>query len=269
MDFTTAYARRKAHGDFATAWDAALVARKALVAEAEAEELRAIEAAAQNPAIGDAGSPAGDEPGEKPASPLSSVGGRTAQVRRVSGERWTDAKERRFFDELVASANVRRAAEVAGVSVQAVYARRAKHGPFRMRWAQALENGRAAIETHLVAQARNALDPGSMDLPAGDPRVSIGEAIKIAQMNQARGGRGGAFADPSYEDQAALMHEEEIEALSQRLMRKINGLRARLIRDEGYTDDPETGCCIPPGWVRVADQAKTVSEKRPASKRNG
>ena len=44
VDFTTAYARRKKYADFAEQWDGALALRKGMVAEAEADALRSIDA---------------------------------------------------------------------------------------------------------------------------------------------------------------------------------------------------------------------------------
>ncbi len=242
VDFTTAYARRKAHSDFAAGWEAALARFRAEQARIEEEAVVALEKVAPSP-----GSPL--------ASPTSPAEGRGAlQEKRVNSARWTDAKERRFFDELVATANVRRAAEAAGVSVQAVYARRAKHAVFRLRWAKAIENGRAAIETHLIAQAQRSMDPETMDLPAPEPRVSVSEAIKIAQMNQAAGGRGRG-AESGFDSDAAEVSDEQKEELRARLQRKIEALRARMVADDGWFLDEATGHLIPPGWIRDPDYA--------------
>ena len=190
-------------------------------------------------------------PGSASPSPTSPAGGRGgAQVKRVNSARWSEARERRFFDELVASANVRRAAEAAGVSSQAVYARRAKSAVFRRRWDQALANGRAAIEMGLVAEAKRSLDPDEMDLPAPEPRVSVSEAIKITQMNQSGGGgrgRGGPAA--AFVEDEAEAHEQAREELRARLQRKIEALRARMVRDDGWFED-EDGHLVPPGYIR-------------------
>ena len=173
-------------------------------------------------------------------------------MKRVNSARWSEAKERRFFDELVASANVRRAAEAAGVSSQAVYARRAKSAVFRRRWDQALANGRAAIEMGLVAEAKRSLDPDEMDLPAPDPRVTVSEAIKITQMAQGPSGRGRA-GPAAFEDDEAAAHEQAMEELRERIGRKLDALRDRMVREEGWTEDEEHGVAIPPGWIRDPD----------------
>lgn len=238
VDYTTAYARRKKYPDFAEQWDGALTTHKSLMARAEEEELRSLDELGTN----------GGEEGP-PFDKLrtnGSVG--AAQVKRVNSARWSEAKERRFFDELVATANVRRAAEAAGVSANAVYARRAKSAVFRRRWEQALANGRAAIEMGLVAEAKRSLDPDEMDLPAPDPRVTVSEAIKITQMNQSAGGRGRSGAAAFQEDEAEG-HEEAMEELRARLQRKIEGLRARMVREDGWFED-EDGHLVPPGYIR-------------------
>ena len=169
-------------------------------------------------------------------------------MKRVNSARWTEARERKFFDELVASANVRRAAEAAGVSTNAVYARRAKSAVFRRRWDQALANGRAAIEMSLVAEAKRSMDPDEMDLPAPEPRVSVSEAIKITQMNQAAGGRGRGGAAAHEEDEAEA-REQQMEELRARLQMKLERLRARMVADDGWFED-EQGHLVPPGYIR-------------------
>ena len=244
VDFTTAYARRKTHPDFADAWDDALALRRSMVAEAEAAELVSLEETS------------GDDPSTSYAgSPPQAGLGEELKVRRVNSARWSEAKERRFFDELVASANVRRAAEAAGVSSQAVYARRAKSAVFRRRWDQALANGRAAIEMGLVAEAKRSLDPGEMDLPAPDPRVTVSEAIKITQMAQGSGarGRGSGGHVMSIEEEAASMNAQQVEELRDKLRRKLNRLRDRMIREDGWTLDEATGHGVLPGYIRDPD----------------
>lgn len=230
VDYTTAYARRKKYPDFAAAWDDALAVYKMRVAEAEEAELASFETT------------------PPPTSPHQGEGSSAAQVKRVNPARWSEAKERRFFDELVASANVRRAAEAAGVSSQSVYARRAKSAVFRRRWDQALANGRAAIEMGLVAEAKRSLDPDEMDLPAPEPRVSVSEAIRITQMAQGPGARGRA-GQAAFEEDEGAAHEQAMEELRARVQRKIEGLRTRMVRDDGWFED-EDGHLVPPGYIR-------------------
>ena len=107
VDFTTAYARRKRHRDFAGQWDDALALFRARRAEAEDAEVRRIEAEgepASRDALGTNGLGGMAPPRSAAPSPASAAGGTGLQVRRAHSARWTEAKERRFFDELVASA---------------------------------------------------------------------------------------------------------------------------------------------------------------------
>ena len=63
-------------------------------------------------------------------------------------------------------------------------------------------------------------------------------------------GRGGQAA---FEDDGAEAHEQAMEELRDRLQRKIEALRDRLIREEGYTLDEATGGTVPPGYIRDPD----------------
>jgi hypothetical protein len=83
--------------------------------------------------------------------------------RTAASSRWSKAKEKLFFDELAATANVKRAAKAAGVSPNAVYARRMRDAHFRAKWAAVLETGRASIEMHLVEAANKSFDPDDRD----------------------------------------------------------------------------------------------------------
>ena len=128
------------------------------------------------------------------------------QLKRVGPGRWTAAAEGRFFDELAATTNVKRACAAAGVSTNAVYARRMKRADFRAKWDAVLETGRAAIEMHLVESAKKTFDPDALDLERsdgaqgqrrrGDPhrpaaRDQDAAAIDRAGRTARRGDRGG------------------------------------------------------------------------------
>lgn len=232
VDFSTAYARRKAHREFAAEWETALAAFKTETF--------------------------GAGPHSEPAVPVHPRrlpgGGREviSQQLRAGADRWTPRRERRFFEELAATANIRRAAEAAGVSTQAVYARRAKRPDFRARWAQALENGRAAIEMKLVAEANRSLDPETMDLPEAEPKVSVAEAIRIVKLHGSAKQQA-EFDDP-FAEQAASMTEEDAHELREKLVRKLRRLRDRDMPDwiaQGWSFDEEADHMVPPGWVRV------------------
>jgi hypothetical protein len=126
IDHTTAYQRRKAHADFGEAWAAALAAHKARREREEAEELEAFVGRLPSP-----GSPVAG-----PTSPASGRGEEdlvlvNGRMKRVGRERWGKRKEKLFFDELMATNNIRRAAKAAGVSENAMHQRRLRQPLFR------------------------------------------------------------------------------------------------------------------------------------------
>jgi len=117
----------------------------------------------------------------------------------------------------------------------------------KAKWAAMLEAGRAAIEMHVIERARKSFDPDELDFGDVEPKVTVSEAIKIAQLN-ARD----AAADP-FAEQAAQMSEEDVHALSERLLSKIGWLEERTERERlghGWTRDEATGHLVPPGWTR-------------------
>jgi hypothetical protein len=275
IDHSTAYARRKAHGEFASHWRGALAlheqwkrlqeegAIEALRADAaeerrlfeqrralarEAEEVAALRANAANPSTIHS-SVDGPPPPGKLGEELAGGG---AQLKRVGHDRWSQAKEKLFFDELAATANVKRAAAAAGVSTNAVYARRMKQPLFRAKWDAVLQTGRAAIEMKLVEAANKSFDPEEIDTGGVEPKVSVAEAIRIVQMHGSK--KQQEWVDSSLEEQAARMSETEVEELRERIMRKLRRLTERRRREqleEGWTLDETFNHMIPPGWIRA------------------
>jgi hypothetical protein len=248
IDHTTAYARRRSHSDFAAAWDGAIAAHAAGVKAREAEALAALRAEGEMPS-----------PGSPPASPTSPACGRGdgvvgggAQLKRAGHDRWSGRKEKLFFDELAATANVKRAAAAAGVSPNAVYARRLKQPLFRAKWEAVLETGRAAIETKLIEAANRSFDPDEIDTGDVQPRVSVAEAIRIVQ---AHGSKKEREAQQSFlAEQAAAMTPDDISAMQERLMNKLNRMRQRDMPDKlaaGWSYDEAHDHMVPPGWVRA------------------
>lgn len=230
IDHSTAYARRRTHADFAGAWRGALAAYEAW-AKGE-EEDAAVAALKDRPS-----------PGLPAASPTCPASGRGAQLRRAGHDRWSDRKEARFFDELAGTANVRRAAAAAGVSTNAVYARRMREPVVREKWAAVLECARAAIEMKLFAAGNRSFEPDEIDTGEIEPRVSVGEAIKIAQLNAANARR-----EPAPEPY-------DMEAIRRRLEQKMKVLRDQDFAEKtaaGWSHDAEHDCLVPPGWAKVA-----------------
>jgi len=246
VDHTTAYARRKAHPDFAAEWDGALAAY------AEKVKLRA------EPDL-EAGAPA------PPPPPAVSTGfaGREERLAvmpraRPALGRWGKWKEEMFLAELVASANVRRAAKAAGVSTQAVYKRRAKDRRLRQAWDMAVETGRARLAAMLVAAANASLDPDDLPDPESSPLppVSVGEAIAIARLRgpAETAGRGGGAAADDPDDDGDNEWEEARDRIVARLGR-IRDQENEKYRSGGWAYDEAHDAWAPPGWGRPEHMA--------------
>ena len=93
-------------------------------------------------------------------------------------------------------------------------------------------------------------DPDTSPLP----RISIAEAIKIAQMAAAKAQR---EAPPNpFAEQAARMGSSEVDAVRERLLKKFKRLGERHRSEkleQGWTLDEEQDAIIPPGWVKAPD----------------
>ncbi|MES2002721.1 MAG: hypothetical protein V4444_10485 [Pseudomonadota bacterium] len=259
VDHSTAYARRRVNRDFAAAWERAL--EKCRMRSAD-EEQQAIEALAAGRLPGSAAESyqRGDDmlpgaPATESGEMLAPNAGGGAQIKRRGEGRWSPAKEKRFFEELAATANVKSAAAAAGVSPNAVYARRMKQPLFKAQWAAVLETGQAAIEMKLVEAANRSFDPDDLTTGAIEPRVNTTEAIRIVQL----GSRGKPRSEQDYqtlEEQAAAMSQDEIDELRQRLLDKLQRLREREMPArfaEGWSLDKDHDQMIPPGWRRIED----------------
>ena len=138
VDKTTAYAARSRDAAFAAEWARVKGEAQARL-ERGAEDLPA-SAGGSLPALAE------DE------CVRASSSGRPCIVRAGPG-RWSVAAERRFLKSLASTANVKASAEAAGVSANAVYARRAQWPGFADRWQAALAQGYARLEASLVEEA--------------------------------------------------------------------------------------------------------------------
>jgi hypothetical protein len=235
VDYSTAYARRRAHAEFKAAWVGALSAHAARAEEEKAEALAAVRLAPPPPAA--APLPTGFAGREE----LACAGG---QLKRVNQARWSMAAEVRFFATLADTANVVMAAEAAGFSTTAVYQRRLRRPEFREAWAAAVETGRARLELALIEMANRAIERGVPEVPDEAPRVSISEALQILKLGAEprvptdavgrrrlnAGARGNLYA---------ANNAEIAEALAKRL--KEFAKRAARPKEAGKSEDGESG----------------------------
>jgi hypothetical protein len=243
IDHTTAYLRRRTHSDFASNWDWVLQAHAEQVEREKAEELERLrEGPLPNPSPAEGRGASGGE----------DLVGSGPQLKRAGHDRWSERKEKLFFNELAATANVRRAAKEAGVSPNAVHARRLRNLHFKAKWAAVLEAGKAAIAMHLVEESRKAFDPEQLETGEVVPKVTVAEAIRIAQL----GGSGKQAPAADAFDDESYSYEDDIADIREGLVQKLQALRRRdrpeLIA-RGWSYDESWDREIPPGWVKGPD----------------
>jgi hypothetical protein len=147
------------------------------------------------------------------------------QVKRVSAERWGKRREEAFLAELTLTGNYRIACKAVGISPQAVDKRRRKDARLEAACKAAIAACHARAPEFLAGAMVATFDPEAvLDSQAnGLPRVSVAEAIKIAQMKGPPGAEA-EYAPPDIED---------VRARLEKTMRAMN-----LIPDE----EPEQTC---------------------------
>jgi hypothetical protein len=179
IDHSTAYARRKTHGEFAQSWKEALSAHAERVKREEAEEIAAIRngASLYYPSTMQSALP-GSPP--RPSGREERVGER--QVKRVNAARWTKAAERRFFATLAETNNIQMAAEAAGFSTNAIYARRLRNAVFREQWAAVVETARARLGLSVFQWAQEAIENALAGVTDKGPQMTVGEALQVLKL---------------------------------------------------------------------------------------
>lgn len=245
VDFSTAYQRRKRHGEFAERWEGALAAR---AAEQAAREGVLHEAPSTIPSAGNGPPPsAGIPPAHPRRRNLDSGSARAGEelVARPDGKlvkasdaRWGKEAKETFLVELTMSANVRKAARAVGFSTPALYRQRIKDPHFAAAWDSAIETGKARVQAYLVEAATQTFDPD--ELPIGDdreiPKVSIGEAISIARLKAA------ASASPGIKGadygEGEFVTNEQIAEARQRILDRLERIAENVVEHER-----ESGCC--------------------------
>jgi hypothetical protein len=224
------------YGEFAAAWAEALGRHQERRAAEEAGEIAAVKKAPPPPF----GSPSAEKAGE------DAIG--NGQVRRAGHGRWSTRKEKLFFDELAATNNIKRSAKAAGVSYNAVLARRLKHPLFRAKWEAVAQSAKASIGMHLLEASKATFDPDTLDLPDTMPKVTVAEAIRISESKTAKQEPADPFDDGQYS------YENDIADIRERLVQKLQAMRRRdrpELLAQGWSYDEEYDSDIPPGWVRA------------------
>lgn len=231
--------RRKAHPAFALAVEMALDGFRAGIAAAQASAALARTVRIEVGRIGD--------------------GAGELRARRCSAGRIGAAAQQRFLVTLAETANVTMAADAAGFSTTAFYARRGADSDFHAAWDGAVADGRVALELMLLAAARRSLEgkadiagagPGGIEGPgAGAPTVSVSDAIDILRLSAglARAtaeGRGPKWrAPPRSLDQVR-------DSILGKLSRMAEAQRCEQ-QAAGWDWSEEHGIAVPPGWVQA------------------
>jgi len=121
-----------------------------------------------------------------PEGSIARAGGKDGpQVIHSHGKRWTEAAEAIFLDALAASCNVTHAAETAGFSREAIYARRRRDPAFAQGWQEALVQGHARLEAGLVAAAIATVEGRAPDPDFPIPPMSVAEVIAVLKLHRA------------------------------------------------------------------------------------
>jgi hypothetical protein len=175
------------------------------------------------------------------------------QVKRVNGERWGPRKRALYLAELAATGNHRRAAAAIGISYEAVRRRRRKDRRLEADCKAAIAECQRRAPEFLASAMVATFDPESLPDSGINPlpKMTIGEAIRIAQLDSKT--RHGEAAGNPFEEMAANMTDDEIEALQERILKKLQRLAERKDAErlaEGWSLDEATNVLIPPGWKR-------------------
>lgn len=263
IDFTTAYARRRAHGEFAQAWAEALAAHDVRVTAEEEAEIAAVERGGLQAGPSTIASAGNGPPSQ--AQLREDVVVCAGKVRRRGHGRWSKAKEKVFFEELAATANMRMAADAAGVSTNAIRARRHKSRLFAAKFDAVVRNAGAVIDLYLVEEARKTFDPETIDSGDVQPRVTIDQAIKISQLNAAKAKREGAAGNPfeDEQDEPEYDYHEDVADIRERIVRKLQLMKKRDMPDmiaQGWSYDERYDHMVPPGWIHGPDYGPRPEE---------
>lgn len=237
IDHSSAYARRKAHADFALAWAQALAAGKRRRDEERRAEMdEAVKALGKGPST-NASAGNGPLPRAQLGEDLVNTG---RQLKRAGPGRWSKAKEQAVLAELASSGSVRRACLAVGLSRETLRKRRRGDRHFDAACLTAIERARGDLNGLLVEAGHRTFDPDS--LPEGEepvlPALSVAEAIQVIKL-------GGPAAA------AGTVEAYDAEELAGRLENKLRMIRISedaALQADGWTE--HEGHWIPPGWVK-------------------
>jgi hypothetical protein len=180
---------------------------------------------------------------------------------RAAPGRWCARVEETFFDGLEETGCVRAAAAAAGISTNALYARRKAYPEFAERWDEIGARAGKQLPTllHTAAVVSLGANPstGSGQRPRRGrgrlPKVNVDQAIRISRI---KGPGGSAGADARDCNGRLRATEEE---LNEAILKKLDVLHKRLIK-KGWIET-DHGSLIPPGWAFVGTEEDREAER--------
>ena len=150
---------------------------------------------------------------------MTLIAGARPKMRAAQKRDWTKAKEVRFLSVLADTCNVTCAAQDAGVSVGAVYARRRRNAAFRAGWIEAVGVAYQRLELVLLDRAFNGTEKVVTRKDGSEERM-------LEYSNQL----GLALLKMHRDTAIQAMPESEpanIEEIRERLFKKLERLRKR------------------------------------------
>jgi hypothetical protein len=136
-------------------------------------------------------------------------------LKRANGERWGKRKQEAFLAELAVTGNYRRASKAVGISYEAVRRRRRNDPRLEAMCKAAIAACQARAPEFLASAMAATFDPEAvLDAePNALPKVSVAEAIKMAQLWGPSGGAETEMPPPDI---------EEVRARLEKTMRALN-----------------------------------------------
>ena len=156
---------------------------------------------------------------------LMLVGGAKPQLRKPRAKGWTRAKQAEFLTVLGETCNVSQAARQAGVSVTHAYRKRKMDAGFRASWIEAVGSAYQRLELALLDRAFNGTEKVTTRRDGSEERVrEVSNQLGLALLKMHRDTAAAA---------ASELPPDDLEALRERVMRKLDRLREReAARDE-------------------------------------
>ena len=134
---------------------------------------------------------------------------------------WTRAKEFEFLSTLAETCNVTRAAEAAGMSARGAYKRRKRNAAFRTAWLGAIGAAYQQLELVLLDRFFNGTERVIRRRDGGEERMrEFPNQLGLSLLKMHR-----ATATEVIEQ--AAMSVEDVDALRERLLRKVERLEMR------------------------------------------